>query len=99
RRGEAAAEAVGDGGAQDESARLGPDHDVDVARLRPDGKVVDRLMERVGVRQERHDGLEHDPWLRKVGDVTNTGTQIDARHGAQPSKHAQPKRSINGETM
>ena len=78
---EAGAEAVGDGGAEDEPARLRPQHDVDVLAGAVLDDAVDRLAQRTRVLQERHDVAEEDALLGEVRDVAHVGGEVDAGVG------------------
>jgi hypothetical protein len=66
---EAHAEVARQRAAEDEAARLGGDHEVDVELARVLAEPRDGRVERCGVQQERRDVLEDDPRLREVVDV------------------------------
>src|SRR5207302_11380877 len=76
-RDEAAAEAAGERAAGDVTARLGTEHDVRLARRGPPRDLIDGVAQRLRVAEQRHDVLEDDARLRKVGDVADLRLQID----------------------
>ena len=76
---EPGAETVRHRRADDEAARLDAEHHVGASAVALD-ELVDGRPERRGVREQRGDVLEHDPRLRKVGDVADVPREI--RHGA-----------------
>ena len=61
RRDEAAAEPVGERRAEDEAARLRAQHEVGLAGLGERRELLDGLVQRLRVREQRHDVLEDDP--------------------------------------
>ena len=69
---------VGEGGAQDEAARLGAQDDVDVAADRPLGHAVDGGAQALRVLQQRHDVAKEDAGLGKVGDRSDLGGEVDS---------------------
>ena len=64
---------------QNEAARLGRHHIVDLARAGVLGELVDREAERLGVEEERRDVLEDDPRLREVRDVLDVVLEAHVR--------------------
>ena len=76
---EAAVEPVGERGAQDKTPRFGAEDEIRVPRLRELGQLLHRLVQRVGVGEERHDVLEDDPALREVRDVSDLRREV-VRH-------------------
>ncbi len=79
---EAAAEPVGEGGAEDEPPRLGAQHDVGLPRLRELRQPLHRLVQSLIVGQERHDVLEDDAALGEVRDVPDLRGQVDSHRPA-----------------
>lgn len=76
------AEAVGQGGAEDEPATLDADDGRQAALGVALGEVVDRLAKAAGVAQKRGDILEHNPRLGEIGDGADEIGQL--AHGASP---------------
>jgi len=73
---EAAVQLVGEHGAEDEASCLRAEDHVRPARLRPLREQVGGLLERRRVGEQRHDVLEDDPGLRKIGHVADLGLQV-----------------------
>ena len=69
-------EPVGERRAEDEAARLGAEDEVRLARLGALRELLDRLVQRLRVGEQRHDVLEDDPALREVRDVADLRRQV-----------------------
>ena len=77
RRDEPALGCRGDRGAENEPARLGAEDDIGLLFAHPSGERVDRLLQRLSVREKRRDVLEADPGCREVRDFADLCFQID----------------------
>src|SRR5439155_13759978 len=75
-RDEAGADRAGDGAAEDESTRLRGRDDVDIALGGELGNAIDRLAERLRLKQERRDVAEDDARLREVRDVADVFAEV-----------------------
>src|SRR5215207_1766453 len=78
-RDEATVEAVGERRSEDEPPGLGPEDQIGLAGLGELRELLHRLVQPVGVREQRHDVLEDDAALREVRDVPDLGGQVHRR--------------------
>src|SRR5262249_14986545 len=79
-RREPGADAIGDGRAEDESAALDADDDIDALVHEGQRQAVDRGAKTVGVLQQRRDVVEENAGFREIGNVANLRLQIVDGH-------------------
>lgn len=75
-RNESGRQGLGDRGAEDETARLGPQDEVNALASKGVDHEFDRESERGGIGQEGCEVLEHDAGLGKIRHVSDEGEQL-----------------------
>src|SRR6266545_7469632 len=78
-RDEATVETVGERRPEDEPSGLGPEDQIGLARLGELRELLHRLVQPVGIGEQRHDVLEDDAALREVRDIPDLGGQVHRR--------------------
>src|SRR5262249_11865619 len=77
------ADAVGDGGAEDEAAALDADDDVDALILERYRQAVDRGMQTRRVLEQRRDVVEENAGFREIGNVSNLALEVVHVHDVE----------------